>query len=307
MKGAIVVLLLAVLQADMSNAVDPKVFFTSAKDNLTQIVWAHAVNSAKDLADNLAKKTELMLEADVKMGKKTDSNTADDVPIMSHDNKTSDLTLQDFVDKVNQTSGINKGVKLDFKETDAVTKSKDILDKLNNAPFPVFLNADILKGSAADKEPAVNKDTFLNTVKVYKNVILSLGWTTTDGKKDANYTDEDVNGMLKVVKDSQLNQSMITYAVRASAASVSHKQMENLLKNTDSTLTVWSGKNDTVDEQKLSELVKHIGVNKVYLDVTDELKNKLDLNGASGMTVATMTILGSLFVSLFLNGMPRSG
>lgn len=318
MKGAIAVLLLAVLHSTMTNAVptEPKNFFPDLKDNLTTVTWAHAVNSKTDLDEALSSQV-MMLEADVLMGKLNGDNTTT-LPIMAHPpNTSSDLSLEEFVKTVMEKKDKKKGVKLDFKTMEAFAGSSAILKNLNeNAKFPVFLNADIFAGPVSADRPNVLPHTFVDAAKSYENLTLSVGWTTkTEGGNTANqtkgYTDDHVNTAIEVLKDKKLSQP-ITYAVRANFAALSEPQMVKLVNSTDvknATLTIWSSEDDAVNATLLSNLIKKVGVNNVYLDVPSKLKSqlKLDESGVSGLTATTMTVLGSLFVNFLLTAMPRRG
>ena len=94
------------------------------------------------LAQALADDT-MMVEADVSL-------TTNNQPIMAHPpNKTSDLSLMEFLDTVlNATeAGAKKGIKLDFKDKDAVSKAITILEGLRHRiKIPLWFNADILLG-----------------------------------------------------------------------------------------------------------------------------------------------------------------
>ena len=85
----------------------------------------------------------MMIEADVSLG-------AENEPIMAHaPANTSDLSLEQFLESVlaSTQSGEKKGIKLDFKFLDVVEPSLVMLDNLRDKlNFPVWLNADILKG-----------------------------------------------------------------------------------------------------------------------------------------------------------------
>lgn len=315
MKGAIAVLLLAVLHTAMTNAaVNPKTFFPDVKNNLTKIVWAHAVNSQKDLTNALENPSVMMLEADVVMGVKNDSKDNNSIPIMSHSHNTSDLTLEEFVAAVNNKKK-TVGVKFDFKTIDAFVASNKTLKSLNeNATYPVFINADIYPGPVDAEKTNIDAEAFMKEALQYKNFTLSLGWTTknkggNNATQTTGYTDDQVNKMIEMLKAKNVSQP-ITYAVRASLAAVSMAQMEKLVNNTDvkdTTLTIWSHEDDAVNATELSKLINSVQHKNVYLDVPDALKSKLTLNGASGITVTTMTMLGSLLVNYFLTAMPRRG
>ena len=102
-------------------------------------MWCvHRVLLAQALADDT-----MMVEADVSL-------TADNQPIMAHPpNKTSDLSLVEFLDTVLTATevGAKKGIKLDFKDKDAVPKAIEILEGLRDRiHIPLWFNADILLG-----------------------------------------------------------------------------------------------------------------------------------------------------------------
>ena len=74
-----------------------------------------------------------MIEADISMGNLY--NGRSNIPIMAHPpNNTSDISLEEFFNHIMaynlDNSNKMKGVKLDFKSTDAFEKSLDILDKM---------------------------------------------------------------------------------------------------------------------------------------------------------------------------------
>lgn len=116
-----------------------------------------------------------------------------------------------------------------------------------------------------------------------------------------SYTKEQVNEMIAAVAESDFNQS-ITYPVRAGLAANAVSVLSNLLNKTSAnrpTLTIWSSENDTVDTAALSNVIKEIGVDKVYIDVPEDLWVKLDLSSAAPSAAATsITIVGSVIATL---------
>lgn len=85
----------------------------------------------------------------------------------------------------------------------------------------------------------------------------------------------------------------ITYPVRAGLASNDIDIIKTLLKNTtfsNATLTVWSSEGDPVNVVQLSKLIQDVGVDKVYVDVPQDLKNQLNLSSASTFSFLTNTI-----------------
>ncbi|XP_026668725.1 protein FAM151B isoform X2 [Ceratina calcarata] len=287
------------------SSIDPATFF-NVQGNLTNIKWAHAVNSKELLTQALEQANVSMLEADVVLGKLNNSEAV--IPIMAHPPKnTSDLSLEAFLNTVKDKKNITKGVKLDFKTLEALNASKEILNKTqNDLKFPLFINADILPGPVNANTTPVDAKEFLTQTKSFKNCTLSVGWTTRYGSKDnvteGGYTDEQIKEMVKVLKEQQVTQP-ITYPVRAGLAANSVAQIKMLmetpgLNTANVTLTVWSSEGDKVDVGKLSTLIKEVGVAKVYVDVPDDLRQNLTLSSAASVNAASFMLATSLLILL---------
>ncbi|CAL1677891.1 unnamed protein product [Lasius platythorax] len=309
--------LLAVFQAAMCNnnnasssshvSPDPSKFFPAVNGNLTKIVWAHAVNSVAELDKALSSEDIMMLEADVVVGKLNSSNQTD-IPIMAHPPAVeSDLSLENFLD-LNIQSNKTKGIKLDFKSNQAFEISKPILAKLRaNLTFPVFLNADILPGPVnATTTPLNAKDFLKGANETLPESILSVGWTTRYGKEfnitEGRYSTKQIQTMLDALKENKVTQP-VTYPVRAGLAANDVDAIKTLLNTTSlksATLTIWSSEGDSVDVAKLSKLITEVGVDKVYVDVPEDLKSKLNLSAASTMSPAAMMNLGVSMALLVL-------
>ena len=73
-----------------------------------------------------------------------------------------------------------KGIKLDFKSIGAANASLYVLqDFKDSLPFPVWLNADVLRGPNSVTTP-VNATAFLEIVQtMFPDVTISPGWTTS--------------------------------------------------------------------------------------------------------------------------------
>ncbi|KAL2724186.1 protein FAM151B isoform X2 [Vespula squamosa] len=285
----------------------PKNFFP-IDGNLTKIVWAHAVNSQANLSKALTADDIMMLEGDVVIGNLTNSNNTN-IPIMAHPpDIESDLSLDEFLSSVLNTT---KGVKLDFKSLDAFERSKPILAE-NRKKFtnPLFLNADILPGPVEAKTIPLDSKSFLTgAMEVFPESVLSIGWTTRYGSEfnitEGHYTMEQIQKMIDTLTENKVSQS-ITYPVRAGLAANDISAMKTLIDRSSSfgnvTMTIWSSHGDQVDTKKLSELIKTIGVDKVYVDVPEDVWNNLDLtSGSSTFNVAmmtAMTLLSFLFARM---------
>ncbi|KAL6438344.1 hypothetical protein ACFW04_004480 [Cataglyphis niger] len=280
---------------------DPTKFFPNVKGNLTKIVWAHAVNSLAELERALSSEDIMMLEADVVMGKLNTTNQTD-IPIMAHPPAVeSDLSLENFLE-INIHSNNTKGIKLDFKSNSAFESSKPILTKLRaNLTFPVILNADILSGPVnATITPLNAKDFLKGANETMPESILSVGWTTRYGKEfnitEGRYSLKQIQTMIEALKENQVTQP-VTYPVRAGLVANDVDVIKTLLKNTtftNATLTIWSSEGDSVDAEKLSKLIRDVGVDKVYVDVPEALKSKLQLSAASAMSAAMINLVASM-------------
>ncbi|XP_076250933.1 protein FAM151A isoform X2 [Rhynchophorus ferrugineus] len=300
-------IILAVATADMED------FFPNIKGNLTKISWAHAVNNQSHLAAVLNDSAIMMIEADVRVG--TVGNDTSVIPIMAHDGNTSDLALSDFLSKVAEFNQLHsnetdrKGVKLDFKLIDAFRKSAHILTEyFNNAAFPIWLNADILKGESSNNESLpepVNATEFLKLANDnFPNATLSLGWTTT-GDINFPYTKNQTESMI-----SQLhayNFTSITFPVRAVLAAKSVDILADLVSSYQkSTITIWSAVNDKdIDIEGLRSLIRKVGLKKTYIDVPDSLLSQLHLNTINGVgktiRLSCITVIVITLFSVLLN------
>ncbi|XP_031772285.1 protein FAM151B isoform X3 [Apis florea] len=277
-------------------------FFPEIEGNLTKITWAHAVNDKAKLNKTL-EGNAMMLEADVVLGKVTGQDTVQ--PIMAHPPANeSDLSLENFLNAVIEKKG-RKGIKLDFKSIEAFNGSKPILDKVrNNLTFPVFLNADILEGPTNATATPVDAKSFVGQAKAYPEYTLSVGWTTNyteNGTENTDrYTEQQIQRMISTLKEQKVAQP-VTYPVRAGLAANDASVIKKLMENSDiknASLTVWSSERDKVDADKLSQLIREIGVEKVYVDVPDDLMAKLRLSAASSPRSPAVAL--ALAATLFL-------
>ncbi|XP_028138418.2 protein FAM151B [Diabrotica virgifera virgifera] len=273
----------------MSTNTDIKTFFPQINGNFSLVTWAHAVNDKEYLKKVLNNDKIMMIEADIVIGKL--SNQEDNIPIMAHPpNKTSDLSLQDFLDQIsdfNEQAGINnrqgKGVKLDFKETVAFTSSIEILKRLKKRHYPLWLNADILAGyfGTANKTEPVDAKTFLAYANNVEQVTLSLGWTTCKCVPDQTYGNIQIQEMIDTIHSNNVINT-ITFAVRACLiANTNRDKMKELLdstKNNNSSFTIWSHHQDEVNIDSLKKVIAQFGVESMFFDVPQELREQLDLN-----------------------------
>lgn len=248
----------------------------------------------------------MMLEADILMGTLTTDDTNQVIPIMAHPPKnSSDLSVQSFLEQVWKFNSANpdkvKGIKLDFKEIAAVAPSIVSLKGISqNWTNEVWLNADIVQGPVNNTKDPVDPVHFLEACSAYPNATLSIGWTTTWGGNytHGEYTQAQVNKMMEVIKDNRVpeNKSPITFPVRAGIAAQSKFALENLMETFNETnavtLTIWSSEGDAVDVDKLRDLIFAVGLDKVYVDVPEDLKVQLRLDDEpnGGLSVHQVTM-----------------
>lgn len=257
----------------------------------------------------------MMLEADILMGSLESDPNHQIIPIMAHPpKKTSDISVQSFLQQVHDFNEKNpshvKGIKLDFKEIEAVQPSiatlKAIDERWSNE---VWLNADIVQGPFEDKKEPVDPTLFLDACRLYPNATLSIGWTTTWGKDYTigSYTEEQSAGMKRVISENKVPEagSPITFPVRAGIAAQSKDVLMDLMStfnetNSPVTLTIWSGNEDAVDVDKLRDLIFSVGLDKVYVDVPQELADQLKLNEGPGGGAWLLEISQKLIQSLLI-------
>lgn len=86
--------------------------------------------------------------------------------------------------------------------------------------------------------------------------------------------------MIKAIDENNVNGSghPITFPIRAIFANANTLRhlYEHVRKN-KTTFTIWTGAGDTVNPKELENFIKLFGVDKVYLDVPDELRNGMNL------------------------------
>lgn len=251
-----------------------------------------------------------MIEADIVFGLLDGDLSGEHRPIMAHPpTNSSDISLESFLTQILDFNNANvkekqKGVKLDFKSTDVFQKSLPMLIELWGVmDYPVWINADIYRGPLENVLTVpVDAQIFFEGTKNLPNVTLSTGWTTRWGPNftEGHYTDEQVNEMIDGIKGSNIR-NHITFPVRAGIAGLSIAQLDHLynsLKDTNPvTFTIWSSATDAVDVEKLRKMIFHFGVDKIYIDVPDDLLSKLQLHVIPN---AAMSMKPNLIVGLAL-------
>lgn len=173
--------------------------------------------------------------------------------------------------------------------------------------YPLWINADIIPGPVnnTQTEP-VDPDRFLTECHELPNSTLSIGWTTQWGSNYTvgSYTSQQIDKMLEVIKTNNVNGTHpITFPVRAGIAAQSIENLQYLVaaisKKSNPTLTIWSSPNDSVNIDKLRQLILTFGVDRVYIDVPDDILRQLDLGNACGRA-SSLIHFGIVTMSVFL-------
>ncbi|TRY77246.1 hypothetical protein TCAL_05318, partial [Tigriopus californicus] len=245
-------------------------FWPQVRNDLTRVTWSHATNSRKKLTRAIQDPELMMIEADVVKGSLFGQSEVQ--PIMAHPPENrSDLSLAEFMRMV---SPARKGIKLDFKDISIVEQSLQILSSVpkEELNFPIWFNADILRGPGSSKEP-VTPDVFLRLCQSYFPFFtLSLGWTTgLDPKKPLKYNSKHIEDMLQAINTiiQSDRHSWFTFAVRAALALNSLPELEQLLEKSgpNTSLTLWTAEGDTLDSSKLNDFISRLGRNRIYVDL----------------------------------------
>ncbi|KAI2503886.1 DUF2181-containing protein [Fragilaria crotonensis] len=109
--------------------------------------WAHGTSSIAQMHTAIEDESITAIEADIVMGSETGNNDSVLTPILAHPpDRESDLSFRHFLNTSVRNGQIQKHLKLDFKEIEAVQPSFEIMKTMvfeRNEKF-VFLNADIL-------------------------------------------------------------------------------------------------------------------------------------------------------------------
>lgn len=157
--------------------------------------------------------------------------------------------------------------------------------------YPVWINADIIPGPVDNVATVpVSPSVFFSGCKQFKNAVLSVGWTTRWGEefREGQYTNSQIDRMLEAIQENGINESGhdLTFPVRAGIVASSRATIEHLLNkfNTtnNATLTIWSSPKDYVDIEMLRSFIYDFGVDKIYLDVPEEVSDKLHLKSRNG-------------------------
>lgn len=179
--------------------------------------------------------------------------------------------------------------------------------------FSVWLHADVTKGPNGG-EAKIQADKFIGEYQRSSNNVLSLGWTTkksSDSK--TGYTEEHTKAMTEIVTDIIKKNNIeepLNVALRAVYIPESTTFLKNFFTETKKThpkltYSIWADKDDDFKHTEIQNFVQVIGVDNVYLSLTQDKRDKLNLgNGASGLVQFGLLNLVTLaVVTIFRNGL----
>ncbi|VVC29422.1 Protein of unknown function DUF2181 [Cinara cedri] len=243
----------------------------------------------KLILDYIMTSHDAMIQADIEKGNHVNEQVND--VLKTGNSSTINYENTTFQDLINKWKKTNKKLKLHFKSTDAfmsaIPTMKSIFETFDKE-FQPWLCGDILVGPGPGDSPSIDAHTFIKNAKEkFPDSMLSLGWTTkkrtsNDENNETNdkYTMENVKEMIQVLDDVKYTK-VVNYVVRASYAANSLDELLYLLdhdySSTDnSTLTiVYNDQNDIINYPKLVEVIRDIGLTRVYLDVPNNVSVKL--------------------------------
>ncbi|CAG0883416.1 unnamed protein product [Cyprideis torosa] len=201
------------------------------------------------------------------------------IPIMAHPpHKTSDLSFQEFIDRLGNQG---RGIKLDFKDIEAVEPCLKILKEKESefSSVPIWLNADIIRGPVQAREP-LDGDRFLRLCKRYfPDATLSLGWTVrvpsgwSPRVPTTTYTLEHMRAMMDMLFRNDVSQP-VTFPIWALFVPQATTEISWLLNSVpNSTLTIWGGPMDALlhNRDRLTALREMFGKHRVFYDLPYKL------------------------------------
>ncbi len=222
------------------------------KPNLSSIHWAHAVNSAAKLKENLLSKDIDFIEGDIQMLQGARA------PIMAHPPSTvSDLSFADWIETLSESG---KGAKLDFKDVECLEPVFKVLTALT-PKVPIILNADILSGPGGG-EPVIQPKNFIELCSNLKcDHLLSVGWKTTC-QPDLCYTSDMIADMMSLVGAERA----VTLPIRAYYLKNSWDALSIALDNhSELSLTIWN--NEPVASEDIQWMRHTLDPARTFVDI----------------------------------------
>ena len=167
---------------------------------------------------------------------------------------------------------VDKGMKLDFKELQAMGPALDIVKRRKpDIKGPIWVNADIVKGPYGGNVTMI-PGIFFENVKAFPDVTLSVGWTTGARTPNTNltYTMDMIREMLAICKNLP---QPVTFPVRADLLRPSWDVFDWLLRQSRAyTLTVWTTPYDNVTKADMDFIQRQSEDARVYFDLPENLR-----------------------------------
>lgn len=161
--------------------------------------------------------------------------------------------------------------------------------------YPIWINADILRGPINAQFKPVDPEEFLKGCRELTNATISPGWTTqlVPFLQKGAYYPPHINQMIETLETHQIINSThpVTFPVRAAIATQSKDTLIDLLNRMNrtergsATLTIWSSAEDKVNITALRDLIVSVGLDRVYVDVPSKIYNKLNLPSSASTLV----------------------
>lgn len=156
-------------------------------------------------------------------------------------------------------------------------------------------------------------DKFIKQYNRTIDQVLSLGWTTGwQEDPEKGYTEKQINAMTKILNENvQPNTNEgLNFPVRALYAIKDQTILKNFIENVrkthpEATYSVWSGEDDKFDAGEVTKFVNLIGIDKVYLSLTDELRKQINLGNAASRLIqfGLLNLATLVIVTIFRNGL----
>lgn len=176
-----------------------------------------------------------------------------------------------------------KGIKLDFKDINSVKPAIDLLVKLNVSAnvVAVWLNGDVAKGPGCPPVSHLDGRKFLKLCCKVPEVVLSLGWLSSELAMTQRYTTDMINDMMELVQQPYLRGKSgvkytvaavaqhITFCVQAQFALASRAKLERLLSMVpNSSLTAFTGVGTFgVMPEMMVEIEDNFDTTRLFVDV----------------------------------------
>ncbi|XP_022646913.1 protein FAM151B-like isoform X1 [Varroa jacobsoni] len=246
--------------------------------------WSHATNSRVKLINALKSDVVDFIEGDVLLGNLAGHSSDARVPIMAHPpDTTSDILFSEWIRLVKE-SRTSKGIKVDFKDFDAVESC--LSDIAITIPTPLnhelWLNADVLVGPGEPKGTALPAEAFVDicTRNGPAGHVLSIGWTTelagTPQEVPSVYSWKNIFQMIRLL-DKVPRETVVTFPVRLSHLVFAPLTLLLSVKSATS-LTVWSHAGDPLPKYEVMTFLLWAYPNRIYIDLSEEhVRRVMDL------------------------------